>query len=47
MFVIGAACVTISLFDGYPRLVALSILSVCSLVSIVRKCYDDEACCFN
>ena len=33
MYVLGTACLAISFLDGYPRLVLLSVLSVCSLGS--------------
>lgn len=38
MYIIGSACFAISFLDGYPRLVLLSVLSVCSLGSMLRAC---------
>lgn len=38
MYVLGTACLAISFLDGYPRLVLLSVLSVCSLVAMSPKC---------
>ena len=38
MLVVGTACLAVSFFDGYPRLVALSVVSMCSLASMFRTC---------
>lgn len=41
MWVIGTACLAVSFFDGFPRLVALSVVSMCSFASIVRACQSE------
>lgn len=40
---IGAACLAVACFvpAGYPRLVALSIVSLCSFASIIRTCHSE------
>lgn len=39
-----AACLAVALFvpDGYPRLVAFSVLGLCSLASIVSVCHAND-----